>query len=176
MATATRIYHVNVEGEQYLVRASHPNVALMHVARRVSGVRVASQDDLVNCLADGIKVESAAEETAAAPAAPDIRPESLPLWPMPTPAGAAQVAANAHAAAFPLVEDDEDEPDSRPAQDGQVAGGVPQRQRIPAKYRCPMTGSTWSGRGLKPTWLRIALDSGKPLSDFLVIEPSPAEA
>ena len=173
MATATRIYHVNVEGEQYLVRASHPNLALMHVARRVSAVRVASQDDLVNCLADGIKVESAAEEAAAAPAAPDIRPESLPLWPMPTPAGAAQEAANAHAAAFPLVEDDDV---SRPAQDGQVAGGVPQRQRIPARYRCPMTGSTWSGRGLKPTWLRIALDSGKPLSDFLVIEPSSAAA
>ena len=48
------------------------------------------------------------------------------------------------------------------------AAGVPQRQRMPAKYRCPQTGSTWSGRGLKPTWLRVALDGGKQLADFEV--------
>lgn len=64
MATATRIYFVAVEGVPYLVRAAHPSAALMHVARNVAAVRVASQDDLVNCIADGIKVESAKEEQA----------------------------------------------------------------------------------------------------------------
>jgi DNA-binding protein H-NS len=37
---------------------------------------------------------------------------------------------------------------------------------MPAKYRCAATGATWSGRGLKPTWLRVALDGGKQLADF----------
>lgn len=34
-----------------------------------------------------------------------------------------------------------------------------------------MTGSTWTGRGLKPLWLRtaLALDSSKKLSDFEVV-------
>lgn len=47
-----------------------------------------------------------------------------------------------------------------------LASVVSPRQRVVAKYRCSMTGSTWSGRGLKPAWLRVALDSGKQLSDF----------
>lgn len=34
------------------------------------------------------------------------------------------------------------------------------------RYRCPATGSTWSGRGLKPAWLKAALASGKTLADF----------
>jgi DNA-binding protein H-NS len=40
--------------------------------------------------------------------------------------------------------------------------------KVAAKYRDPSTGSTWSGRGLKPNWLKAALDSGKSLSDFAV--------
>ncbi len=51
MATPTRIYHINLEGIPYLVRAAHPSAALMHVARNVASVRVATQDDLVNCIA-----------------------------------------------------------------------------------------------------------------------------
>lgn len=35
-------------------------------------------------------------------------------------------------------------------------------------YRCPATGSTWSGRGLKPAWLTVALRDGKTLDDFKV--------
>lgn len=70
MATPTRIYLINLEGIPYLVRAAHPSAALMHVARNVASVRVASQDDLLNCIADGVKVESAKDETPApAPAA-----------------------------------------------------------------------------------------------------------
>lgn len=36
----------------------------------------------------------------------------------------------------------------------------------PVRYRCPMTGSTWSGRGLQPMWLKVALADGKRLADF----------
>ncbi len=45
---------------------------------------------------------------------------------------------------------------------------VPQGQhkRTAIRYRCSMTGSTWSGRGLIPRWLRIQLDGGRTLRDF----------
>lgn len=33
-------------------------------------------------------------------------------------------------------------------------------------YRCAATGSTWSGRGLQPKWLKVALADGKKLADF----------
>lgn len=34
------------------------------------------------------------------------------------------------------------------------------------KYRDPMTGMTWSGRGLQPKWLKVALANGRKLSEF----------
>jgi len=40
--------------------------------------------------------------------------------------------------------------------------------KVAAKYRDPATGNSWSGRGLKPNWLKAALDSGKTLADFAV--------
>lgn len=40
--------------------------------------------------------------------------------------------------------------------------------RRPAQYSDPMTGATWSGRGLKPKWLSVALEQGKSLADFQV--------
>jgi DNA-binding protein H-NS len=55
-----------------------------------------------------------------------------------------------------------------------VAGkAAPAAPRAPAakvapKYRDPATGQTWSGRGLQPNWLKAALASGRPLSDFAV--------
>lgn len=39
-------------------------------------------------------------------------------------------------------------------------------RKVAPKYRDAATGSTWSGRGLKPKWLAAALASGKSLSDF----------
>ncbi len=36
------------------------------------------------------------------------------------------------------------------------------------KYRCAHTGETWSGRGLQPKWLKVALAGGKTLADFTV--------
>lgn len=32
---------------------------------------------------------------------------------------------------------------------------------VPAKYRDPATGKTWSGRGIKPKWFSKALEQGK---------------
>jgi ParB/RepB/Spo0J family partition protein len=42
------------------------------------------------------------------------------------------------------------------------------------KYRNAETGETWSGRGLKPAWLKAAIASGKSLSDFELPTPTPA--
>jgi DNA-binding protein H-NS len=41
-------------------------------------------------------------------------------------------------------------------------------RKVAAKYRDPVTGQTWTGRGLKPKWLSAALESGKQLNDFAV--------
>ena len=40
--------------------------------------------------------------------------------------------------------------------------------KVPAKYRDPSTGQSWSGRGLHPTWLKQALAAGAKLSDFAI--------
>lgn len=39
-------------------------------------------------------------------------------------------------------------------------------------YQCPDTLQTWSGKGLKPKWLQVALSQGKRLSDMLVDKAS----
>ncbi len=40
--------------------------------------------------------------------------------------------------------------------------------KVAAKYRNPQTNETWSGRGLKPKWLRAAIESGRSLGDFAI--------
>ena len=45
------------------------------------------------------------------------------------------------------------------------AGGA---AKVAAKYRDTASGSTWSGRGLKPKWLTAALAAGKKIEDFAV--------
>lgn len=40
--------------------------------------------------------------------------------------------------------------------------------KVAAKYRDAATGATWSGRGLRPNWLKAALASGRKLEDFAV--------
>ena len=40
--------------------------------------------------------------------------------------------------------------------------------KVAAKYRNPATGDTWSGRGLKPNWLKSAIESGRKIEDFAV--------
>lgn len=39
------------------------------------------------------------------------------------------------------------------------------------KYRNPLTGDYWKGRGPHPRWLREALSAGRHLEEFLVKEP-----
>lgn len=47
-------------------------------------------------------------------------------------------------------------------------GPAPGASKVPAKYRDPATGSTWSGRGLQPNWLRKAIADGRTLADFAI--------
>ncbi len=42
------------------------------------------------------------------------------------------------------------------------------RSKVAAKYRDPVTGSTWTGRGLKPKWMVAAIGAGKSLDDFRI--------
>ncbi len=41
-------------------------------------------------------------------------------------------------------------------------------KKVAAKYRDPVSGATWTGRGLKPKWLSAALVAGKSLGDFVI--------
>jgi DNA-binding protein H-NS len=41
-------------------------------------------------------------------------------------------------------------------------------KKVAPKYRDPVSGATWTGRGLKPKWLRAALDVGKSVADFAI--------
>ncbi len=49
-----------------------------------------------------------------------------------------------------------------------VAGPRKTGGKVAAKYRDAATGNTWSGRGLKPNWLKAALANGRTLDDFAV--------
>jgi DNA-binding protein H-NS len=42
------------------------------------------------------------------------------------------------------------------------------KRPITPKYRDAATGSTWSGRGSEPKWVRAAMAAGKTLSDFAI--------
>ena len=47
-------------------------------------------------------------------------------------------------------------------------GAAAKGSKVAAKYRNGETGDTWTGRGLKPNWLKAALAAGKTLEDFAV--------
>ena len=40
--------------------------------------------------------------------------------------------------------------------------------KVPVKYRNPATGESWSGRGLRPRWVLLAMDEGKTQDEFLI--------
>ena len=65
MATApTRIYIVRLQGMQpQLVRARHPSAAMSHAVAQVGAVAVATQDELVDLVAQGVKVADATAAT-----------------------------------------------------------------------------------------------------------------
>ena len=51
---------------------------------------------------------------------------------------------------------------------------APVKSKLPVKYRDAETGAAWTGRGMKPAWLREALESGKELAEFEVSKPNGA--
>lgn len=57
--------------------------------------------------------------------------------------------------------------DGKPGRNAKAAADG-HRSTVAAKYRDPVTGATWSGRGLKPRWLSAALAGGKALADFAI--------
>ncbi|MBB2485433.1 ParB/RepB/Spo0J family partition protein [Mitsuaria sp. WAJ17] len=69
----------------------------------------------------------------------------------PTPS----TAARADEGADDEVEENAGEPASAPF-----------KSKSPARYRNSQTGETWSGRGLMPKWLRMAINGGAKLQDF----------
>ena len=42
------------------------------------------------------------------------------------------------------------------------------RAAVAAKYRNDATGETWSGRGMRPRWLKAATDAGKDMESFRI--------
>ena len=58
MATATRIYLVNGPTGTRLVKATVASQAITNAAKSAFTAKVASQDDLVEALSNGIKVEA----------------------------------------------------------------------------------------------------------------------
>ena len=62
MATSTRIYIVtSTDGATRLVKATVASQAITHVAKSAFSAKVASQDDLVQALSNGVKVETYGE-------------------------------------------------------------------------------------------------------------------
>ena len=41
-------------------------------------------------------------------------------------------------------------------------------KKVAPKYRDPVSGATWTGRGLKPKWLTAALGQGRSIADFAI--------
>ncbi|MCI5851427.1 MAG: H-NS histone family protein [Sutterellaceae bacterium] len=60
----------------------------------------------------------------------------------------------------------------KPAAAPTEAKKAPKKSAVKPKYRSDDGKETWSGRGLKPKWLRKELDSGRKLEEFLVKNPS----
>ncbi len=51
------------------------------------------------------------------------------------------------------------------------AGTKTAKTSLPARYRNPETGATWSGRGRAPRWIMEAETAGKSRDDFLIDAP-----
>lgn len=161
MATLTRIYLVTIGSTDRLVRAASPAAALMHVARDLAEVRVATQDDIVDCITDGVTVETLTTE----PVQPSA-PAPAPAEPKPTDGGA------------PLFEEIFTEPTPEPEPEADTPADLLAQAQVAsyraatgaqARYRNASTGETWSGRGLKPRWLAEALQAGRPMAEFEVL-------
>ncbi len=51
---------------------------------------------------------------------------------------------------------------------GAAKAGSRSGAKVAVKYRNAATGDTWSGRGLRPNWLKAALASGRKIDEFAV--------
>lgn len=60
--------------------------------------------------------------------------------------------------------------DARYAAAGMMKRGSPTGPRgsVAAKFRDPVTGNEWSGRGLRAKWLQDKIDAGASLTDYLI--------
>jgi DNA-binding protein H-NS len=55
---------------------------------------------------------------------------------------------------------------------GKSGTPAPQKRAKPTpKYRNPVTGETWAGRGLKPRWMVQAINAGRAAEEFLIHKP-----
>jgi DNA-binding protein H-NS len=48
------------------------------------------------------------------------------------------------------------------------AAAIAKTSTVAPKYRDPVSGNTWSGRGLKPRWMTAAIAEGKKPEDFAI--------
>jgi hypothetical protein len=65
--TKTRIHMVCTQDRTRLVRAATKNAAIRHVAKDIISATVASQNDLVALLSEGVEVEDASPEEGEQP-------------------------------------------------------------------------------------------------------------
>lgn len=51
-----------------------------------------------------------------------------------------------------------------------ATGRQPKRSAVKPKYQDPVSGKTWTGRGVMPKWLKDAIDAGRSRDEFLIPE------
>ena len=51
---------------------------------------------------------------------------------------------------------------------GPAKAAKPAGSKVAAKYRDAVSGDTWSGRGLRPNWLKAAIEAGRKVEEFAV--------
>ncbi len=82
----TRVYLVEnneCQVPKRLVRSSSPAQVARHVTKTMFTIRVADQDDLIDSLQAGVKVEDTDEEPEPAKVVPAIAPKDARKWASP---------------------------------------------------------------------------------------------
>lgn len=102
----------------------------------------------------GVDAQAVMQAAVQAPAPAD---EGTPT---PSPAGASADPAGAARAAKPVAKRVAAKPVAKKA----ALRGV--------RYHDVATGQTWSGKGLQPRWLKVALANGHKLSEFDIVTPA----
>lgn len=49
-----------------------------------------------------------------------------------------------------------------------LRGGKVEKKKLPAKYRDPVTGKEWCGRGAMPKWMSVQVHSGASKDEFRI--------